>query len=225
MKPRIGITKPDKKDNIAYACIWLSVLIAGGKPVKFSPSSPYKQTQIDGLILGGGKDIFPGLYNAPAKEEYQYDADRDAMEVYWAEHARDENIPALGICRGAQLMNVACGGSLHADISGFYKDQFLPSKIWHYAFYRKTITIHDNTLLRSIIPHETLSINSIHKQAIDRLGKGLSINAEEPNGIIQSVSLDPHPFFLGVQFHPEFLIHHKEFRAIFKALVGAAKKN
>jgi putative glutamine amidotransferase len=224
MRPRIGITKPDKEDNLAYAAIWFSVWLAGGKPIKLSPSSPYQQTQIDGLLLGGGKDVFPGLYDAPAKDAYQYDAARDDMEVYWAERARDEGIPVLGICRGAQLMNVVCGGTLHADISEFYKDQFIPSKIWHYAFYRKFVLIKGNSLLHKITGCRELKVNAIHKQAVDHLGDNLSIDASENNGIVQCISHKEHPFFIGVQFHPEFLIYRRVFRNIFKALVEAARQ-
>ena len=72
-KPNIGITKPLDKDNFAYSCIWLSVLIAGGHPIKIEPVEGYTEHDLQGVILGGGTDVFPGRFDLPPKEEYEYD--------------------------------------------------------------------------------------------------------------------------------------------------------
>lgn len=222
-KPLIGITKPDNEDLLAYGAFWLAVKLAGGKPVMLSAShKDYKGVQIDGLLLGGGKDVFPGLYNFSPKEDYIYDQARDEMEVFWAERAREEKIPALGICRGAQLMNVVCGGTLHMSVAEAYENAHYPDGFIHHALYRKAIRINEDCLLHDIIERQALRVNSIHKQAIDKLGQGLEINAVEDNGVIQAVSMPDHPFFLGIQFHPEFMIYRDVFRNIFKALVKQA---
>jgi len=190
-RPIIGITKPNNKDYLSYLAIKLAVIMAGGKPLKItSKDKQYESANINGLILGGGSDIFPARYNQAPKEDYIYDQDRDEMEVFWAERARDENIPTLGICRGAQLLNIVCGGSLH-----------------------------------TIIPKIEIKVNSIHKQAIDKLGNDMSVNAVEKNGVIQAICLNNHDYFLGVQFHPEFLIYKKDFRKIFKRLVQSASNS
>ena len=221
--PIIGITKPDNKDFLAYCALWLSVKIAGGRPIVLSASHEgYEGVTIDGLLLGGGKDVFPGRYNQPPKEDYIYDPDRDEMEVFWAERAKEENIPTLGICRGAQLINVVCGGAVHMSVSDAYEDAHYPDGILHNIFYRKKIMIHENCPLYDILKRTELDVNSIHKQAIAVLGEGLEINARENNGVIQAVSLKDHPMYLGVQFHPEFLIHRKIFRSLFRALVVKA---
>jgi len=219
-KPVIGITKPDNEDFFAYMAIKLALFLAGGIPLKITPKDKnYTSAKIDGLILGGGKDIFPSRYQQIPKDDYKYDQERDEMEVYWAERARDENIPTLGICRGAQLINVACGGSLHASILEVYKDAQYPDGIIHNALFRKEILIKPSSVLYDIIGKKSLMVNSIHKQAIDKLGEGLEINAQEKNGVVQAVSHKDHSFYLGVQFHPEFLIYKNDFIKIFKALV------
>ena len=223
-KPKIGITKPFNKDYFEYLAINLSVRMAGGIPVKIEPIDGYQQHDIQGLILGGGTDVFPGRFNQTPKEEYEYDPERDEMEVFWAERAIEENIPALGICRGAQLMNVMRGGSLHMDISKAYEDAMYPEGFLNHALFRKAIFIEENTPLHTILQTTEIDVNSLHKQSIERLGKDLIVNASEKNGIIQAVSLPNHAFFLGVQFHPEFLTYNKKFRALFKALVDAAKE-
>lgn len=223
-KPAIGITKPDNSDLMAFMAIWAGVTLAGGKPVMMTPSNhDSASANISGLILGGGKDIFPDLYNESPKEEYQYDTNRDEMEVLWAGRAINESIPALGICRGAQLMNVACGGTLHKNVAEAYDDAHYPDGFLHHAFYRKTIRLNKGTLLAKIIGKDDIKVNSIHKQSISVLGKDLEINASEDNGVIQAISHKSHPFFLGVQFHPEFLIYRRTFRNIFRTLIEKAK--
>lgn len=187
-----------------------------------SSKSNARAAELDGLVFGGGKDVFPGLYNQSPKAEYVYDQARDELDIFWCERARDEQIPALGICRGAQLMNVVCGGSLHQSVKEAYEDADYPDGVIHNTFYRKQIQIRQNSLLHSITGELGLHVNSIHKQAIDQIGQALSINAEEKNGVVQAISMDNHSFFLGVQFHPEFLIYRRVFRDIFKALVDAA---
>lgn len=223
-KPKIGITKPFQKDFLEYIAIDFSVRMAGGIPVKIEPVDGYQQHDIQGLILGGGTDVFPGRFNQTPKKEYEYDPERDEMEVFWAERAIEENIPVLGICRGAQLMNVMRGGSLHMDISTAYEDALYPDGFLNHALFRKPIYIEENTLMYDIFQRTKVDVNSLHKQSIDRLGKNLVINAKEKNGIIQAVSLPDHAFFLGVQFHPEFLTYKKIFRNIFRSLVKAASQ-
>ena len=222
-KPVIGITKPDNEDFFAFGACWLSIRLAGGDPLVLTPSSDYESADIDGLLLGGGKDVFPERYNQSPKEEYQYDQKRDEMEVFWAERARDEDIPTLGICRGAQLMNVMCGGTLHMSVAEAYEDAHYPDGLIHNALYRKSIEIEDGCLLHRITKRKNLMVNSIHKQAVAKLGDGLVINAKEDNGVIQAIAHDAHSFFLGIQFHPEFLIYRKTVRLIFDAFIDAAK--
>lgn len=222
-KPVIGITRPDKKSFWAFTAIKIAVRVAGGNPLTLKASRDYKNVRIDGLLLGGGADIFPGFYDRPPKKEYIYDHERDDMELYWGRRALEEQIPALGICRGAQLMNVVCGGTLHADIRKTHGARLYPDDLLHHAFYRKRINIVKDSLLHGITGADTLKVNSIHKQAVDKLGDGLEINATEDNEVVQAISLKEHPFYLGVQFHPEFLIYSRVFRKLFGALVNIAK--
>ncbi len=223
-RPIIGITKPDKKDYLAYLAIKFAVILAGGKPQKLTSSfeNGYKNAAVDGLVIGGGKDIFPGFYNQSINPEYVYDKDRDEMEIFWAERARDENIPTLAICRGAQLMNIVSGGGLHKSVAAVYEDANYPDGFLHNTFYRKEIIVTEKSLLNRITGKRRLCVNSIHKMAIAELGKNLVINAQENNNVVQAISNNDHPFYLGVQFHPEFLTYRSVFRKIFEALVNKA---
>ncbi|MBA4800308.1 MULTISPECIES: gamma-glutamyl-gamma-aminobutyrate hydrolase family protein [Euryhalocaulis] len=223
-RPLIGVTKPSRADNLAYACIWAGVWLAGGRPVRLTASKPRRKCALRGLVLGGGTDVFPGLYDAKPRAGYAYDRKRDEMEIEWAERAERANIPVLAICRGAQMMNVMRGGTLFADVAKSFKDVDYPSTFLGHVFYRKTILIEDQTLLHDVLGDED-RVNSMHKQAIADLGNGLEATARERNGVIQCIEDRERNFYMGVQFHPEFLLHRSRFRGIFNALVTAAAHN
>lgn len=164
------------------------------------------------------------LYDATPKQGYLYDRERDALEIEVAKQARQDDIPALGICRGAQLMNVVRGGALHADVSAEYENAVYPNGLWGKIFFRKCIYLKDETLMRRIFEADALEVNSLHKQAIKSLGEDLRVSAQERNGVIQAIEDKHLSFFLGVQFHPEFLLYRTDIRRIFENLVGAAAR-
>ena len=141
------------------------------------------------------------------------------MELYWLRKAENEGLPILGICRGAQLMNVAGGGKLHLDVSAAYKKANYPTSWLSYVFYRKKTTIQNGSLLHGILGRTIVRVNSIHKQSIAEVAPGLTVTAKEGNGVIQAIEKPGSGFYLGVQFHPEFLIYKKIFRQLFKQLV------
>ncbi len=222
-RPLIGVTKPADGDNLAFLAIVAAVRLAGGRVKKLTTGMSWRDAKIDGLVIGGGSDVFPPHYDQSAIEGADYDESRDEMEMYWARKTRDRDVPTLAICRGAQVMNVASGGSLHQSLEGFYDDVDYPSTVRGQIFYRKTINIVPQSLLARITQHTLTRVNSIHKQAIARVGDGLHVTASERNGVVQAIEDPEKAYYLGVQFHPEFLIHRKQFRAIFRALVEAAK--
>ncbi len=223
LKPVIGVTKPSRGDNLAYAAIWLAVKQAGGVPLKLTAKKPHTDRWISGLILGGGSDVYPELYDGQPHSAGNYDRERDDMERFWARRARDERLPVLGICRGAQLLNVVSGGTLHADMRKVFTDVDYPSTLPGHIFFRKTINIAEGSLLRRIFGAAAAKVNSIHKQAIDRIGNGLVVTARENNGLVQAIEDQDADFYMGVQFHPEFLIYRDTDRRLFEALVDAAR--
>ncbi|GGD15004.1 gamma-glutamyl-gamma-aminobutyrate hydrolase family protein [Aquisalinus flavus] len=222
-RPCIGITKPEMGDNAAYRAIRLAVMLAGGETVNMNAGTSWREMPLDGLIVGGGSDIFPEHYDAEAIETATYDHGRDEMEMYWARRAREENVPVLGICRGAQLLNVAHGGSLHHDLAGTYENAEYPTGFWAHTFFRKTINVEQGSLLAGILGTRRTQVNSLHRKAIDRVGDGLRVTAREENGIVQAIEDPTRRFYLGVQFHPEFLIYRSRFMNLFRRLVEAAR--
>lgn len=187
-----------------------------------TPAERKDRPTVNGVIIGGGQDIFPMLYDATPKQGYAYDRERDALEISVAQQARRDDIPTLGICRGAQLINVVRGGALHADVSAEYEDAAYPNGVWGKIFFRKCVYLGENTLLRRIFEVEALEVNSLHKQAIKSLGDGLRISAQEKNGVVQAIEDESLAFFLGVQFHPELLVYRNDVRRLFEKFIEAA---
>ncbi len=140
-----------------------------------------------------------------------------------AEESRKNNMPVLGICRGAQLINVVRGGTLHVDVSKVYENAKYPTNTLSQMLFRKDINIECGSLLEKMLKTQRIAVNSMHTQAVDKVGKNLSVSAKEDNGVVQTIEDPDKPFFIGVQFHPEALIHRKIFRGMFSALNEAAK--
>ncbi|MGR3469121.1 MAG: gamma-glutamyl-gamma-aminobutyrate hydrolase family protein [Shimia sp.] len=174
---------------------------------------------VDGVIIGGGDDISPPLYGGTLQTEAHLDPARDAMEHDIAKHALSEGIPVLGICRGAQMLNVALGGTLHQDAWSLYPDALMIKTILP----RRDVQVAPGTHLATYADTAPMRVNALHTQAVDRLGDGMRVAARDSHGMIQAVERVADPFALGVQWHPEHLIYARRQRALFHALAGAAR--
>mgnify|MGYP001378599444 FL=1 len=148
------------------------------------------------------------------------DEARDALESQLIGAALERDLPLLGICRGMQLLNVVCGGTLHQDISDFYVEAPQVHTIWPY----KRVRVDAGTRLASILECLDCRVNSLHTQAINDLAPSLRVAAREDTDIIQAVEHRERPFVLGVQWHPEYLPQRREQQNIFQRLVAEAKR-
>ena len=222
-RPVIGITKPDNGDWLAYQAMKFAVWLAGGDPVKITSKAPRDPKSIDGLLFGGGSDVYPERYQGAVKEGHRYNLARDEMEASWAEVALNQDIPVLGICRGMQMLNVLQGGTLYPDLSDF-EDSDYPTSFLHRMFYRKPIRIEPDSWLAETVGTDELCVNSIHTQAVKDLGDSFDVAARELNGIIQSIEHRTARFMVGIQFHPEFLVYRKSARRIFERFISCARE-
>ncbi len=222
-RPRIGVTKPLERDWFAFQAMRFAIFLAGGRAVKITVRAPRDPHSIDGLLFGGGADIFPGRYDATPKKDYRYNLARDDMEASWADAALRHDIPILGVCRGMQMLNVLAGGALFADLSGF-EDRASPATLIHRIVYRVPIRITPASWLARTTGRLDLRVNAIHTQAVDRLGAGFVVAAHESNGLIQAIEHERTAFLVGVQFHPELMIYRSFARKIFRGLVEAARQ-
>ncbi|PVM83413.1 gamma-glutamyl-gamma-aminobutyrate hydrolase family protein [Caulobacter endophyticus] len=221
-RPTIGVTLPDRGDTLPWLAMKLAIWLAGGRAVRVTAKAPRDPRTIDGLVFGGGSDIYPLTFEGRPKDGYRYDLARGDMEASWGLAARRHGLPVLGVCRGAQMLNVIAGGTLHMDLSSFQGADLTPNW-WEPLTVRKPVKLRKRSRLAAIVGKDRLMVNIIHQQAIDRVGAGLVVAAREPNGIIQAIEDPSRPFWIGVQYHPELMIYRKTHRQLFRALVEAAR--
>ena len=226
-KPVVGVTGNAKWWSPSWFCIRLSVWLAGGKARRISVKHNWPIDQINALVVSGGDDIHPSLYGEDEAPKAHYDPERDALEQAHIEWALQHRLPMLGICRGTQLINVSQGGSLFQDIRARRK---LTSN-WGTVLPRKTAALRDSSCLASVVKASRLRINSLHHQAIDNLGSNIRIVARDLDGFVQAIEpiepiepIDPiesngECHWLGVQWHPEYLLYRPQHLRLFKWLV------
>ena len=172
--------------------------------------------RVDGVMLTGSlSNVHPGFYNKDKLVEPS-DLDRDKTVLPLIDHIFNKEIPMLAICRGFQEVNVAMGGSLHADIHDVpgRMDHRAPKKGSLESQYDKQheIFLTENGKLEKLAGSPTLEVNSLHTQGIDQLGKSLVIEAVAKDETIEAISLDNYSgFFYGVQWHPETSVETDEF--------------
>lgn len=210
---------------------------AGGMPWLL-PCEPERQfvaeavRRADGILLTGGDDVDPTHYTrslppAVAKTVHRAHAARDSFELTLVSEALRQRKPLLCICRGLQLLNVALGGTLLADIA-----IQRPLALKHNRADRKDKVVHEiecaaGSLLRRIAGKGTLGVNSSHHQAVERIAKDLRITAVTKDGIVEGMELAHEargllPYLLAVQFHPERLFRqHAEHLLLFKSFIRA----
>ena len=249
----IGVTGPDKGGVAAWIFTQFAVWRSGGKAQRITPSRPRSIDGLDGLIIGAGADIDPGLYAEEkdiamstlhdgqhvssahvisfllypllhlirkllsTPQAVMIDKKRDVLEYGLIEEALKKQIPILGICRGAQLLNIYFGGSLHQVLREFYSEtpqlrSMLP---------RKSISIEPKSQLARILKTTRCKVNALNRQAINTVGVGVVATAHESNTIVQAIEHTQFPFVIGVQWHPEYLPQQPRQHAIFDSLLKA----
>lgn len=234
MKPIIGLTmsKGEKKGYHAINNYYIdAVFAAGGIPINIPIREDEKDLDkyielIDGIIFIGGVDIWPLLYGEnPLKQTHVVSAERDRYELSLFKKAYEIKLPILGICKGAQVINVGLGGNLYQDIDlqvaealGHQPIGISEDELYH------SIIIDKDTQLYDVFESEKIYVNSNHHQSIKELGDNLIVSALSEDGIIEAIEASDERYLMGLQFHPECLVKkHSEFLNIFKQLVVAAK--
>jgi putative glutamine amidotransferase len=174
---------------------------------------------LDGLILTGGKDIEPSRYGQDAHPETDEPRpDRDAWEDTLLRRAIEREIPFLGICRGAQMLNVARGGTLHQHLPDVVGDRRYQAG--QGIFNHVEVSVAEDSRLAGLLS-DTIVVPVYHHQAIDQLGDGVVVTARTSDGVIEAVELDSVPFGVAVQWHPE---ESRDDIRLFAGLVEAARE-
>ena len=200
------------------------VMLAGGIPVLLPPQRVDDEVverlldSLNALVITGGYDLDPAAYGQqPHPTTDQPRTDRDAWEFALMRAALDRRLPVLGICRGAQVLNVAFGGTLH---------QHLPEVIGHCGhragngvFSRLPVRTVSGTKVAALLG-ESADVPCYHHQAIDTVGDGLVVSAWDGDGVVEAVELPGDAFAVAVQWHPEKSLDDLR---LFTGLVGAAR--
>ena len=225
MQPTIGITGCSALDDYVA-----SIEASGGRArvLEVSESPKTLLGEIHGLLLTGGGDIDPAFYGEGRHESIE-DAEpgRDEFEIDLARRAMEANLPLLAICRGAQVLNVAAGGTLVQDIPSAVRTE-LPHAIArpkdHVAHDVRVVPSSNlERVLGSAVIANTCRVNSRHHQSVARVGQNLVASATAPDGVVEAIESPSAPFCLGVQWHPENFWRTGEFKPLFDAFIAAAK--
>jgi putative glutamine amidotransferase len=243
MKPLIGITTSELRPGglatlrrhsepphaeMALGITYVrAVEAAGGIPVVMPPLAvagvPALVARLDGVLLSGGPDLAPEAYDTrPHAELGPTEPTLDAFEYAVVREALRLELPILGICRGAQALNVARGGTLH---------QHLPDVVGDVVAHRQaadgrrpthTVEVLAGSRLARVLGTTSLAVNSFHHQAVDRLGAGLRACARAADGTIEAIEDPTRPLVLAVQWHAETLVTTLAHHALFAELVSVA---
>ncbi|MHC1740306.1 MAG: gamma-glutamyl-gamma-aminobutyrate hydrolase family protein [Anaerolineaceae bacterium] len=232
-KPLIGITATPENlssglpdDKLAHAYI-KAIQTAGGIPIilpsQLSPTDMnLLRSHLDGILLSGGGDIDPDRFHGVHSPTIEgISTERDEMESALVRLSVESNWPLLAICRGVQIVNVAIGGTLYTDIPSQYEsslDHDTPRERGR-DFFAHEVTIIEGTVLARILNLPHLMVNSFHHQAVQKVAAGLKVSATADDGLVEGLELPNHPFFVGVQWHPECLPEQPEQRALFETFI------
>jgi putative glutamine amidotransferase len=230
---KIAISIPEKEKPRGRESPYFRALVAAGAgpdeielimpPGNGLPSSG----DFDGILLAGGEDLDPDLYGEQTRyNNVKINRTRDDFEIALLDRGISSGLPILGICRGSQLINVRFGGTLYQDLKNDtalerdHKQQGSRSATTHSI----TVTEPDSRLHGLI--EGNCPVNSLHHQAIKRLGRGLKVTAHSEDGLVEALELaENYPFFLAVQWHPEeMLSEHPEQLRIFQEFVSQCRE-
>src|SRR3954464_15245556 len=186
--------------------------------------------RLDGVFITGGVDVDPSRYGEPKTELCgRTDPDRDAVEIALLRHALARDLPVLAVCRGIQILNVACGGTLYQDVTAqvpaaLKHDYFPTPQQPSRKYLAHDVTVKPDSRLGSILGEAVVPVNSMHHQAIKDLAPRLAATAHAPDGIIEGVEGTGGQFLVAVQWHPEELTETQPGQArLFTSFAEAAR--
>ncbi len=222
----IGITTYGRDDKFYLPPAYVdAVRSVGAVPVLLPPGEqqlPGMLEMVDGLILAGGGDIDPALYGGSGHPTiYLTDQERDTFELTLTRLALERHIPTLGICRGLQVMTVASGGDLVPHVPDEFGSEVLHRYDQHSPI-SHPVRVASGSRLEAIMGTVELEIASHHHQAARSVPHGWRVAAHAPDGLIEALEHEAHPWMIGLQWHPELNFRQTYHQRLLHDLVACA---
>lgn len=235
-KPLIGLTPAhdmESGDVKARPTYMRALKAAGAIPVVMpldASEEDLKQLSqdLDGFLFTGGPDVHPFLFGEETQAHCgNVSPARDQMEISLLPMVMELQKPILGICRGIQVLNIALGGNIWQDIPSQVTRDFplAHAQPFSYDMPCHTVALTEGSLLSRISESSSIKVNSMHHQAVKDLAPGLIASAYSTDYLIEALEMPDYPFFIGVQWHPEYLWEkNKEAFRLFQTFVKACKE-
>ena len=229
---RIALSVSDKEKAKGKDSAYFRALVAcGAKPeeVDLVSAADARRASVrdyDGILFSGGEDVDPALYDEPTKHESVHvDRARDDFEFALLDAAMDRRLPILGICRGIQMINVKFGGTLIQDIPSDTELECDHRQPGSRSGLTHTVTVTEPESALANVVAGSCRVNSLHHQAIKRVGRGLKVTAHSEDGLVEAVeAAEEYPFLMAVQWHPEELVDHPEQRQLFEQFIAKCRE-
>ena len=235
MKPLIGINLDIKAGPPEEACIQTTyteaIVKSGGIPILLPPMPEEDLAEVvrrlDGIMLIGGLDYCPSLYKEPADASVELASPRrQQFDLSLLRQVlKQANMPLLGVCAGAQLLNIELGGTLVQDIKSSFQDSTIEHSSengWKNGFSRHDVKVEKDSIIGSLYPARRFSVPTSHHQSVKELGSGLKVTAVADDGVIEAIELSASSFIVGVQWHPER--DYDTNKPLFDRLVSASRE-
>jgi len=234
-KPLIGITTRNSRDANMHPITALqhayinAITMSGGLPILIPDILPENDlmdlyARFKGILFTGGGDVSLKYFSGSDHPRIgEVDEERDTAEMALMRSAVNDGKPVLGICRGAQVMNVAMGGTLYTHIP----DQLQGALDHDYPGDLRQVLVHpvnvdESAKAAEIFGETLLNVNSLHHQGLMDIAPGLRVAGHAPDGLVEVVEIPDHPFAMAVQWHPEWLTDQPAMQRLFKSFVDAS---
>lgn len=228
--PLIGITTYGKKETGKYylpGAYVDAVCKAGGVPLLLPPVQTdlaLLLEPLDGLVFIGGGDIDPAVYQGLGHPKvYGVDTERDTFELALAKLALDTDLAVLGLCRGLQVMVVASGGNIIPHLPDEYGEDIIHRAAKDLPQAKHTVELQPGSRLAAMMGATEVTVVSLHHQAVRNVPPGWRVAGWAPDGLIEALEREHHPFAIAVQWHPELSPDDPDHQNLFRAFIEAAR--